>query len=74
MKYNWHTFSKVLRILGFQQIPTQTHGYLYFNHTIFQKITLVKKDKYTDGELIKYLSVMKLPLPYFERIYNKCKE
>lgn len=74
MKYNWNTFSKVLRILGYDQVSTTTQGYLYFNHVIYDKIILEKKNKYDEKTYMKYLALMKLPLPYFEKIYGKCKE
>lgn len=74
MNYNWNTFSKVLRILGYDQTPTTIHGYLYFNHAIYDKLILEKKNNYDEKTYLRYLALMKLRLPYFERIHNRCKE
>ncbi len=74
MNHNWNTYSKILRILGYKLLPTTSHGYLYFQHSSLGKITLEKKNKYDELTSMRYASLMRIALPYFEKIYNRCKE
>ncbi len=74
MKPNWHHFKQVLEILGYTQSNTDSDGYLYFAHPDMGKVMIEKHNRMPEDKTSKYLRVMKLPHPYFEPIYKKCKK
>ena len=72
MTPNWHHFKNILYSLGYELIPQQRQGFLYFKHDKMRTVMLEKMNRYDDAHMNKYLSLIRLPRPYFEPIYKNC--
>ena len=53
-------------------VPQKQRGFLYFKHDEMRTVVLEKMNNYDDAHMNKYLSVMKLPRPFFEAVYKNC--
>lgn len=69
---NWHHFKKVLLNLGYDLVPRKQRGFLYFRHDKMRTVVPEKMNDYDDLHMNKYLSVMKLPRPFFKAVYKNC--
>lgn len=69
---NWHHFAKILHNLGYKMVRQQEQGILCFVHDEMRMVLLEKMNRYDDAHVDKYLSLMKLPRPFFEPIYKNC--